>query len=369
MPLLPIAVKVLITFDHELFFGPSSGTPQRCLIEPGRALASVAAEAGAPLCFFVDAGYLVALRRHVKQHAVLQSHDAAVRRSLDDLARAGHELLLHVHPHWEDARWQDTGWQFDMARYALSAFSDDAVTDVVGRQAEELRLHARDGRIHAYRAGGWAVQPFGPIGRALLAADIRIDSTVFPGGRDLGGGVGYDFTAAPAKSVWRFDADPAIESDDGRFLEVATSAMTVWPTYYWRRTAMMLRGKAALRPYGDGRVRKSSAEAALRDKLTKLLRPTLYCVTLDGPKAALALPAYRRAKRRGDELLVLLSHPKMITPYSLDCLRRLLQTIRDNGDEVVGYESFVSAAFRGSESAALAADAAGIRPSVGSIRT
>ena len=329
-------MKVLITFDHELFFGTSSGTPERCLIEPGRALAAVAAEAGVPLCFFVDAGYLVALRRHGAEHAELRVQEAAVRHSLDVLARQGHELLLHVHPHWEDALWRDGRWHFDLARYALSAFSANEILDIVRRQADELRPHARDGHIHAYRAGGWAVQPFAPIGRALLAAGIAVDSTVYPGGRDAGGS--FDFTYAPRKSMWRFDADPAVEAPAGKFLEVATSAMTVWPTYYWRRAMASLRGGADLQPFGDGSVRPLKAESNLRDKLTKLLAPTLYCVTLDGPKAGLALPAYLRARSRGDELLVLLSHPKMMTPASIGQLGALLRAVAQNGDQVVGYQ-------------------------------
>jgi len=330
-------LKVLVTFDHELFFGQSSGTPNKCLIEPGRALAAVAAEFGVPLCFFVDAGYLVALRRLAPTSATLRVQEHAVRRSLDELAHQGHELLLHVHPHWEDAVWRDERWHFDLARYALSAFDEAAVQGIVQRQADELRPHTPSGQVHAYRAGGWAVQPFAPIGSALLAAGITIDSTVFPGGRDASGNAAYDFTHAPRKAMWRFDANPAVEDPSGRFVEVATSSMTVWPTYYWRRALAKLRGGADLQPYGDGGVRPLKADSNLRDKLTKLLSPTLYCVTLDGLKASLAVPEYLRARQRGAEMLVLLSHPKMITRYSLACLRQLLQLIRQNGDEVVGY--------------------------------
>lgn len=330
-------LKVLVTFDHELFFGQASGTPEKCLIEPGRALAAVAAEFGVPLCFFVDAGYLVALRRLAPTSATLRAQELAVRGSLAELARQGHELLLHVHPHWADAVWHGERWHFDLARYALSAFDEAAVHDIVQRQADELRPYTPDGQIHAYRAGGWAVQPFAPIGRALLAAGITTDSSVFWGGRDASGHGAYDFTHAPRQAKWRFGADPAVEDPAGRFLEVATSSMTVWPTYYWRRAMAALRGGTNLRPFGDGGVRPLKADSNLRDKLTKLLSPTLYCVTLDGLKAGLAVPEYLRARQRGDEMLVLLSHPKMLTRYSLTCLRQLLQLMRQQGDEVVGY--------------------------------
>ena len=332
-------MQILLTFDHELFFGQFSGSPERCLIEPGRALSAVAGELSAPLCFFVDAGYLVALRRLAPSHIALQAHELAVRRSLDELAGQGHELLLHVHPHWEDATWSDHGrWNFDLARYALSAFDDSAVTNIVQRYADELRPHVSGGRIHAYRAGGWAVQPFEPIGRGLRAAGIAIDSTVFAGGSDASGAGRYDFSDAPAKCMWRFDTDPAREAPDGAFLEVATSSMRVPPSYYWRQAMSRFGPRANLQPFGDGVVRAMAVGSNLRDKLTKLMSATRYCVTLDGQKAGLALPEYLRARRRGVELLVLLSHPKMMTPTSIRHMRALLRAARQNGDQVVGYQ-------------------------------
>lgn len=47
---------------------------------------------------------------------------------------------------------------------------------------EILHLLARsvepDYKIVAFRAGGWAVQPFSLLKKAFLSADIRIDSSV-----------------------------------------------------------------------------------------------------------------------------------------------------------------------------------------------
>ena len=333
-------MKIILSFDYELFFGASSGSPEKCMIEPSVVLAALAAKFRAPLCFFVDTGYLVALRRLSAASALLRGQEAMFRRNLDGLAAQGHEILLHVHPHWEDAVWTGERWDFDLSRFCLSDFDPAAVLDIVKRHADELRPHTRSGRIHAYRAGGWAVQPFHPIGRALKAAGIRIDSTVFPGGRDVSGKTNFDFTGAPQKQQWHFENDPAVEDPQGNFLEIPTSSMTVSPLYYWRLAFSRLAARADLKPFGDGAVRSMPSASNRRDKLNKLLASSLYCVTLDGMKASLALVEYRRARKRGAELLVLLSHPKMMTLFSVECLRRLLEEIHRNGDEVVGYECF-----------------------------
>lgn len=330
-------MKVILSFDYELFFGARSGSPEKCMIEPAEALAAIAAPYRAPLCFFVDTGYLVALRRFSPSSALLRQHEAMLRRNLDELAAQGHELLLHVHPHWEDTTWTGERWDFDLSRFCLSDFDPAAVMDIVKRQTDELRPHARSGRIHAYRAGGWAVQPFMSIGSALKEVGIHIDSTVFPGGRDVTGKTKFDFTGAPVKPQWRFENDPAVEDRRGTFLEIPTSAMKVSPMYYWRLALARLMKRSDMKSFGDGAVRAMPAARNRVDKLNKLFASTLYCVTLDGMKAGLAVDEYKRARKRGDELLVLLSHPKMITPFSLKCLRRLLVEIHRNGDEIVGY--------------------------------
>ena len=335
-------MKVILSFDYELFFGTNSGSPEKCMIEPANALASIAAEYRVPLCFFVDTGYLVAMKRFGVANRVLRKHEAIIRHNLDDLSSQRHEILLHVHPHWEDTVWTSDRWHFDLSRFCLNNFNSAEVMDIVKRNVDELRQHTKDGRIHAYRAGGWAVQPFPAIGRALKAAGINIDSTVFPGGINTTGVTNFDFSVTPNKPYWFFDKDPATEDLLGSFLEVPTSSMSVSPSYYWRTALARLTARADMKSFGDGMVRSVSTRKSGLDKLTKLFSSTLYCVTLDGMKAGLAVSEYRRALKKGSEMLVLLSHPKMITPFSLQCLRQLLKEISSNGDEVIGYEYFDS---------------------------
>ena len=234
-PLLAISImNIVLSFDYELFFGASSGSPEKCMIEPAEEMAAIAEQYGAPLCVFVDTGYLDALKRFSHSNEELRRQALLLRHNLDRLAAQGHELLLHVHPHWEDAVWIDGRWDFDLSRFCLSDFSPEAVMDIVKRHADELRPHTLNGRIHAYRAGGWAVQPFTAIGNALKAVGIRIDSSVYPGGQDVTGKTKFDFSGAPRKAHWKFENDPAVENPQGTFLEIPISSMKVRPLDHWR---------------------------------------------------------------------------------------------------------------------------------------
>ena len=131
-------MNLILSLDYELFFGARHGTPQRCLIEPCQALLKITERVGAKLAFFVDAGYLCKLAEHAPRDAAARREFDAVRRHLASLARSGHEIQLHIHPHWEDTRRTAEGWHFDLRRYALHSFRAQDILDVVTRYTRAL---------------------------------------------------------------------------------------------------------------------------------------------------------------------------------------------------------------------------------------
>ena len=313
-------MKTLLTFDYEVYFGTRTGSAERCLLEPTDALARVAAKHAAPLVFFVDAGYLLALRREMRGDYQLRLAHDAVCRQLNDLARRGHELQLHVHPHWEDARWENGRWRLDLARYALHSFEPHEIDDIVLRYLEALRDLGGDGAGRAYRAGGWVIQPFDRLREALRLAGVAIDSTVYRGGHRGGSVQPYDFRAAPEQSRWRFEHDPLVVDSGGYFLEVPIASREVKPAFFWRLAIAKKAGGPHYRAYGDGRaIAMDGGELA-----AKLTKPSTSVVSLDGYKASLVEEAADEYHRRGMDDFVVIGHPKALTPYSLECLDNFL---------------------------------------------
>jgi hypothetical protein len=325
-------MKTLLTLDYEVYFGRRSGTVERCLIEPTRALLAIAGRHGARLAFFVDAGFILRLRAEMRRSAVLRAQHDAVCRQVEALARAGHEVQLHVHPHWEGSRWTEAGWEIDVERFALHAFDPAAIDDIVGRYAGVLRELAGSEAAFAYRAGGWVIQPFATLRPALLRHGVTVDSTVFPGGYNAGHVQPYDFRGAPAKSKWRFDDDPLAEAPGGAFLEMPIASHRLRPDFFWRLAAARKLGGARHRAFGDGQA--IAMEGG--DLLRKLLRPTASVVSIDGYKASFLDAAARAYEARGMEEFVVIGHPKALTPYSLEQLDAYLAKGRD----VVGYAEY-----------------------------
>jgi hypothetical protein len=327
-------MNTLLTFDYEVFFGPRTGTPERCLLEPTDALMRLGAKHSVPMSFFVDVGYLLALKREMRSRTALRLAHDAICRQLADLSRRGNQLHLHVHPHWEDARWENGEWKLDLARYALHSFAPEQAADIVKRYLDALRDLGGPASGTAFRAGGWVIQPFDRLRNALRSAGVKIDSTVYPGGHRGGRVQPYDFRKAPAASRWRFEHDPLVEDPRGSFLEVPIASRKVKPSFFWRLALAKKAGGRRHRPFGDGHAIPMDG-GDLKEKLT---RESTTVVSVDGFKASFLEEAAADYRRRGRDDFVVIGHPKSLTPYSLEKLDRFIASRKPG--ELVTYSAY-----------------------------
>src|SRR5258708_3846420 len=271
-------MNLILSLDYELFFGSRHGSPQRCLIEPCQALLKITDRVGGKIAFFVDAGYLCKLEENRRKIQAVQQEADQVFRHLDMLSRTGHELHLHIHPHWEDTRRGADGWQFDLTRYALHSFSATQILDIVTRYKNALARFVGAECVFCYRAGGWVIQPFDALAPALRGNGIWLDSTVFPGGVTEDSTQILDFRRSPDKDYWRFETDPLLEASCGYFLEIPISSMRVVPSAYWNLAIRKLAGGVRHRPWGNG----GAIPLGKRDLARKLFSRTTSAVSIDG---------------------------------------------------------------------------------------
>lgn len=313
----------MLTLDYELFFGRRTGTVEACMLEPTRHIADLVEKHGGRLTLFVDAGYLVKLNE-LTEHAGHRRSSASVCEQLSDLARRGHDVQLHTHPHWVDSHWTDDHWVLDTARYKLHAFDEPTRCEIVRTQAQTLAEITGVDPI-AYRAGGWCMQPFTDIRAALTAAGIRIDSTVYARGVSANPGREFDFSAAPDTDYWRFAHDPLKPDAAGEFVEVPITAVATSPWFYWRTAARRLLAGQADKPFGDGEAMSGSA-TYYRKKLTQW---EYSVASVDGERAGLLGKALRTTRARGGEVVNAMGHPKALTRRSLARLDVFLEQQRD----------------------------------------
>ena len=92
--------ELLFTFDHELFLGRNSGTPQNCLLRPASAVVDILERHGLRGVFFVDTTYLMRLEDVATRFALVADDLGHIIMQLKDLLRRGHAIYPHIHPHW-----------------------------------------------------------------------------------------------------------------------------------------------------------------------------------------------------------------------------------------------------------------------------
>ena len=226
---LAMSKLLVMTFDYELFLGTSSGSVKKSLIEPVNEILSVLNEGNAKGIFFIDAAFLLVLKKN--KHASLIEISDQIRR----IVKCGNDVGLHIHPQWLDAyERNDETWGFrSYDRYRIHSLNKEELLKLIsdGKSLiEEIVNAVKPGyRIRAFRAGGWCVQPFLHISEALYENGITFDFSVKPGmsKTELKNRF-YDFSnVEKGRSFWRFSNDPCIEDKTGRFIEIPLSTYCV----------------------------------------------------------------------------------------------------------------------------------------------
>ncbi len=239
--------SVILSYDYELFFGDQSGTVLKTLIEPTNLLMKFMEEVGYRGNFFVDWQMLKYLKL-INTERTLSDY-LLIEEQLKEMVRRGHRIELHIHPHWVDAKYNGDGtWDFsDFTHYSLNSFTEIEIIRMFEEGTALLTAIARqvepDYKICAFRAGGWAVQPFNVLKKAFSKTGIIIDSSVMPGSYAQEEGSYYDFRQAPnpKSGYYYFVDDVCVESDIKSFIEVPISSMKIdIPYRILRRLYMIL---------------------------------------------------------------------------------------------------------------------------------
>jgi len=299
-----------------MFFGHKSGSVSRCMIEPTDRLLEISKRYNSKFTFFVDTGMLV----KGNETDAFNSDLSLIKEQINCCDNEGHEIGLHIHPHWEDAVWE-SGWKFDLSRYKLSDFASKDISFVFDRYHKVLQSCVNQ-KIISYRAGGWCIQPFKDIQESMRRNKLYVESSVFPGGKNIKQPYYYDFTKVPKKDHWRFSDDVCVENNQGMFTEFPISSQVYHPLFFWRLFILGRLNPKKHKPIGNGFPAKGGGS-----KKDFLLKKNLLCVSADGYFVTQIEKAINKAVKRGDKNLVVIGHPKACTQFSLTYLDQLLNKI------------------------------------------
>lgn len=304
-------IVTIFSFDVELYFGNKPGSTSKNIIEPIEALLNLAAKTGIHFTFFVDAGHLNYLERSQAQSSYLGSEYTSLAKLIQRMKLAGHDIQLHVHPHWEDANFDGT-WHFNNSRFSPSAFSESEYFDLFGRYKLSLET-VMEQPATAFRAGGFCFQKYDGWHKIFSHYEIGVDSSIYFGGYEKSRTHFYDFRSVPRDPYWYFENQPTEVLEQGRFLEVPVTSMYFSPYDFLSILAARKLKNTQNNVIGDGQ----SAATSFHRKVVYLLKGDNAPASVDSGKSNF-LNKYRAdCANRSCNLLHLMGHPKAISLRSL----------------------------------------------------
>ncbi|MFD1552127.1 hypothetical protein DNU06_00485 [Putridiphycobacter roseus] len=318
-------MQLYLTYDYELYFGTPTGSVQKSILAPTNTLREIAKRTGAKMVFFIDVGYLKALKHYAHFPAAIRDYQAVVAQ-IKLLVEEGHDCQLHIHPHWEDCQFNGESWDMDVRRYKLSDFNTSEIESIV-LEYQSILKGITGKPVTVYRAGGWCLQPFSKMEKAFKKAGLRIDSTVFPGGKNTIAPYYYDFTEVPNKAYWHFENDLTLEVANGSFIEVPIGSFFFSKWFFWKLFILGRLFPKNHKPLGDGYPVPS---VGMRKEM--LTKGKLLAANTEGYFITKANAMVKAAQLKQQQHLVFIAHPKAMTNFSLKKLEKVIVNQQAKGN-------------------------------------
>ena len=178
-----LTIYLALTHDWELR-GDGSGDIEEIQFAPMRRLLAIYKKFGARTTFLPDVMQQIRFRSLADQDGALKRHAESWDEHTREAYRDGHDIQLHLHSQWSDARYEKGKWRLDGAWSLLKYNRESANRMIVEakRYLEEV-LQPIDPqyRCLAFRASALALAPSPHLLSSLAALGIEIDVSMAGG--------------------------------------------------------------------------------------------------------------------------------------------------------------------------------------------
>jgi len=313
--------NIILTLDYELFLN-QSGTIKNCILNPVSALSNTLDKHAIKAVFFIDILYL-----HRLKTENLSEEFKLVKNDVQNLIRNGHQIELHLHPHWIDAKYDSESSAWDLSNYTnyrLHALDKQQLENVFNIGYELLLEIGKEVdnqfSLNAFRAGGLCIQPFSKIKPLLLKHDIRIDSSVAPTFSSDSKTHFYNFVNAPLLDQYSFSDDPCLQDNSGEFKEFP---VLHYKKSFFHKVLSKIKGgvNTSNKIFGDGKA--ASPQFKGSNSILNKFKSDKYLFSLDGDYDEPLL--LKKIKSEKNPTITILSHPKLMSPQSLKTIDKLVQ--------------------------------------------
>lgn len=245
--------SLILTLDYELY-GNGSGDIYTHIIEPTKRILALAAQYKAKITFFVEVIEFWRIdeewKRGNKMGYTTNPIDD-IRNQLQDAYKDGHDIQLHLHPQWVDAKYEKGQWVVNLNEWRLGGYKKEGGYSLLnllknGKKTLEEWINPIDANYEciALRAGGYNIQPSQEIVTAMKEAGLKIDSSIYPGGKETGTLSNYDYSNIEKdKEYWQASNELEKEGTNG----IYELPIVAFPIPRWKKFASIERIKSLLK--------------------------------------------------------------------------------------------------------------------------
>lgn len=324
-------MNIYLTLDYELFMGVNSGSVQNCLITPTNKLIEMMDKYKIKATFFVDGCYLLRLKELKDKYEKLNQDWKNITDQLSRLSSEGHDIELHIHPQWYDAKYVKGKWVTNRKYYKLSDFSKTDAA-IIFKESKSVLYNITGIEPVAFRAGGYSIQSADYVS-LFRSNNIKIDSSVLRNKKTKKTDLQfYNYSELPSKNIYRFSDNIINEKQDGEFIEASISTLRIsflkYIIFVFVKSFYLLQRNIYYKTWGDGigsiGVTKGGKRISLKHRIHYLFSSHVKSLTIDNFNAYFLINNYKYFKKTGKDDQLIIGHPKALSPYSISVLENFI---------------------------------------------
>lgn len=178
-----IKTGLIFSLDYEIH-GNGNGEFENWAYFPTRHMLDIFDEYGAKLTIMAEMGHYWAMKAHKD---LFEKEIKLFEEQIKDAVERGHDVQLHFHPQWIDAKYIDGTWDLEFSKRKIAWLCnnyDEAMIYLMKGKSdlESILTPIRSSyRCNCFRSGFLQMQPSGPIIKALIDSGFLSDSSVVKG--------------------------------------------------------------------------------------------------------------------------------------------------------------------------------------------